>query len=183
MKNPAYMNILDTTGHVGMPITLTPGQAVSIHGWATPRLSLRWRDVADRHDLTYGLCRKLGLTPRDLHRLQPSIAEWVQHGAAGVEHALEMHELWDLHPIRDLRADLADILSLRWGSETLARMRVTYEDLIQAGMTPATMRLFGLTVAGWISLGFSRQHLATMTDADVHAVFLLTRQEVESCLP
>ena len=164
-----------------MFIQLTPGQAVTLHGWFSPRLTLRWEDVRERDDLTFVECRKAALTLKQLHQLQPAIEEWVRYGGVTIANALEMHELWEFHPLRDLKADLADLLALRFGSEALRRMRVTYEDLLSAGMSPETMRMFGFSVLGWINLGFRKDHLANFTDAQITLVFALTRQAAEHC--
>lgn len=164
-----------------MPIKLTPGQSVFLHGWWAPRPSLNWTDVAEKGYIDFDRCRAANLSLRQLHALQPSIGEWVRFGGVQLRHATEMRELWDVHPLRDLRADLADLLALRWGSETLRSMGVSYSDLVEVGMTPETMRMFGFSLLGWINLGFRREHVASFTDVQINTVFALTRQSVEAC--
>lgn len=162
-------------------LALTPGQAVWLHGWAAPRPVLRWSDVVESETISLARCRAANLSLRQLHTLQPDAAEWVRHGGATLRDAVDMCELWVFDVLRDFRADLADVLSQRWGADTLHRMGVTHEGLARVGMTPETMRMFGLTARGWAALGFRREHLDALSDAHIHLVFALTRQEAESC--
>lgn len=164
-----------------MYITLTPGQAVTLHGWWSPSLSLHWRDVVEKDDITFRRCREVNIPLKQLHLLQPDVAQWVQYGGLTVAHAQEVCDLWQCNPITDLRADLADVLSMGWKAETLRRMGVTYAHLCEAGMTPETMRMFGFSMLGWINLGFRTEDLRLFTDAQVTAVFLLSRQAAERC--
>jgi hypothetical protein len=164
-----------------LPLPLTPGQAVWLHGWGAPRPVLRWCDVVDTENITFAQCRAVNLSLRQLHTLQPDAAEWVSHGGVTLCDAADMCELWTVDVLRDFRADLADVLSLRCGADTLCRMGVTHEGLARVGMTPETMRMFGFTARGWAALGFRREHLDALSDAHIHMVFALTRQEAESC--
>jgi hypothetical protein len=164
-----------------MPIRLTPGQSVYLHGWFTPLETLSWGDVVAKPAITFDRCRSANLSLAQLHALQPDGAEWVRHGEVGLRHAEDMAGLWGLHPLADLRADLADLLALRPASAALRKMGVTYDDLVGVGMTPETMVLFGFTALGWASLGLRRGHLAHFTDAQIHYVFGLTRAAAEHC--
>jgi hypothetical protein len=164
-----------------MPVRLTPGQSVYLHGWWTPLETLSWGDVVAKEAITFDRCRAANLSLAQLHALQPDGAEWVRHGGVGLRHAEDMAALWRLHPLADLRADLADLLALRPASAALRKMGVSYDDLVGVGMTPETMVLFGYTALGWASLGFRRSHLALFTDAQIHYVFGLTRAAAEHC--
>jgi hypothetical protein len=162
-------------------VPLTPGQAVWLHGWAAPKPVLRWADVVDSEAITFARCRAANLSLRQLHTLQPDVTEWVKHGGVTLRDAADMCELWTFDVLRDFGADLADVLSQRWGADTLRRMGATYERLARVGLTPETMRLFGFTARGWAALGMRRENLDALSDAHIHAVFALTRQEAESC--
>eukprot|EP00961_Rhodomonas_salina_P296281 3936202-Rhodomonas_salina.1 len=150
-----------------MPLQLSPGQAVTLHGWLRPRQTLRWADVVDSPHITYDRCRVARLAPKSLQQLQPSVPEWIAHGGVLLAHAPELAGVWDFDLVTDFRVDLADVLSMRWHADTLRRLRVTYEDLVGIGLTPETMHLFGFSLLGWASLGFRCAHLAALGDAHI----------------
>lgn len=164
-----------------MPIRLTPGQSVFLHGWWSPLETLSWGDVVAKEGITFDRCRAANISLKQLHVLQPDGVEWVRHGGVVIQHAEDMAGLWRLHPLHDLRADLADLLSLRLASAALRKMGVVYDDLVGVGMTPETMVLFGYTALSWASLGLRQGHLAHFTDAQIHYVFGLTRPAAEHC--
>jgi hypothetical protein len=164
-----------------LPVTLTPGQTVNIHGWLTPKTTLEWQDVVSRPDLTFESLKKRNLTLRQLHTLQSNVEEWVRHGEVTLAHAPEMAELWVVHPVRDMRADLGDLIAIRWSAATLRKMGVTWADIRQLGAGPAMMPMFGFTLLGWQGLGFCRDDLSDMSDAEIAVTFGLTRQVAESC--
>lgn len=164
-------------------ITLTAGQSVSLHGWLSPRQTLTWRDVCDNETITFEKCRACNISLKQLHQLQSDVKQWVAHGSVSFRHAYDMHRIWQINPLADMKADLADILSMQWGSETIRSLNITYTDLRRVGMTPETMQLFGFTLAGWTSLGFTPSDLNVITDAQIAALFGMTRQMVQSCFP
>jgi hypothetical protein len=171
----------DTQLPTTLPVSLTPGQAVNIHGWFAPKTTLEWQDVVNRADLTFETLKQRNLTLRQLHELQSSVEEWVRHGQVTLAHGPEMAELWLVHPVRDMRADLGDLIAIRWSAVTLRKMGVTWTDIKQLGAGPAIMPMFGFTLLGWQGLGFGRHDLSEMTDAEIAVTFGLTRQVAESC--
>eukprot|EP00961_Rhodomonas_salina_P143080 1925637-Rhodomonas_salina.2 len=80
------------------------------------------------------------------HAALPLISEWVRHWAVTLAHATEMMEVWDINPLVDFKADLADILSMRWPSESMHSLKVTYPDLLAVGFSADTMHMFGYTM-------------------------------------
>lgn len=162
-----------------MHIKLTAGQSVFLHGWLHPKPSLRWEDVTEKQSITFARCKDAGLSLKQLFQLQPNITEWVRFGAVRLSDTAEMWDLWQFHPFRDLRADLADILSLRWSCELLRKMGVSYNELVEQGMVPETMRMFSFTLLGWINIGFRAEHLKAFSDPQIVAVFGMTRQGAE----
>ena len=164
-----------------MPLRLTPGQSVFLHGWWAPSETLSWSDVVAKDAITFDRCRAAKLTLKQLHDLQPDGAAWIRHGGVTLAHAADMADLWHVHPIRDLRADLADIIAMRPPSATLRRMGVSYDDLVAVGMSPETMVLFGYTTLGWATVGFRQHHLANFSDAQIYHLFALTRPSAEQC--
>ncbi len=159
-------------------IKLTPGQAVSLHSWSTPRLSLQWTDVVENERITFARCKECNVPLKLLHQMQPDIREWKQHGGVTLVHLPEMQHLWNAHPIRDMQADLSDLLRMRWTADTLKRLHVTMDDLREIGLTADNMTLFGFTLFGWVSLGLNTDDIMEMNDGQIARNFGLTRHAV-----
>jgi hypothetical protein len=161
-----------------MRISLTPGQAVTIHGWLYARQALMWADVlcADR-DLTFQKLLSYNISEQDLYILQPDLQAWIRAGRATLEDCPKMRA-WDAHPIRDFKADLADIVGRRWPHDVLFRMGVDYDELLGLGLTAETMNLFGFTLMMWASLGFRRVHADAMPANTLFRLFGMAKQDV-----
>jgi hypothetical protein len=164
-----------------MKIPLTAGQSVTIHGWITPRPTLSWSDVLGDERLTFTfLHTHTNISKELLHRLQPDIGAWVS--AKRVDLAdTPMLTIWGAHPIRDLKADLGDLVSTGWGAFGMRRAGVTYADLVDAGMTPDSMILFGYSLYDWITLGFGESDAAGFSAPALGRLFGLTRADVSRC--
>ncbi len=121
-----------------MRISLTPGQAVSIHGWMRARQTLTWGDVLSLPGLTFQGLLSYNLAEQDLYVLQPDLQAWVRAGKATLADCPKMRP-WDAHPICDFKADLADLVGMHWPHELLARMGVDYDELLGLGLTAETM--------------------------------------------
>lgn len=161
-------------------VDLSPLQAVNIFGWLRPRRVLRWTDVVDSESITFSSLREVGLSNKQLFSLQPDVAEWVKHGGVVLQDAVVMKE-WNVHPIRDMKADLGDLMALHWSAASLRSMNVSYSDLVSLGLGPDNMHMFGYTLLGWHSLGLTYQDVKKMTDAQIARVFCTTRQVTEKC--
>jgi hypothetical protein len=164
-----------------MRISLTPGQAVSIHGWVRARQALTWGDVLTNPALDFGKLLSFNLAEQDLYVLQPDLQAWVRPGKAGLADCPKMRA-WDAHPIKDFKADLADLVGTHWPHETLARMGVTYDDLLGLGLTPETMNLFGYTLMMWASTGFRRTHADAIPPHTLFRLFGMAKQDVLASL-
>ena len=164
-----------------MRIPLTPGQAVTIHGWIRARQSLTWADVLAQESLTFAKLISFNLSEQDLYILQPDLQAWVRPGKAALADCPKMRA-WDAHPIRDFKADLADLVGMHWPHEALTRMGVAFDDLLGLGLTAETMNLFGYTLMMWASLGFRRSHAETATPSTLIRLFGMTRQDVLASL-
>jgi hypothetical protein len=175
--------ILEISGlaHIEMKITITPGQAVTIHGWMRARESLTWGDILANDSLTFSKLLELRINEHSLHVLQPDLDAWVRASRVTLEDTPRL-TLWGIHPIRDLKADLADIVGMRWSAETLAKVGVTYHDLTDAGLTPETMVLFNLTLTGWAHIGLKRNHLENAPPHTLYRLFNMSKLDVLSCL-
>lgn len=167
--------------HTRMRIALSPGQAVSIHGWLRARQTLTWGDVLTQEGLTFSKLLSFNLGEQDLYVLQPDLQAWTRQGKATLADCPRMRA-WDAHPIRDFKADLADLVGMHWPHEALTRMGVTYEDLLQLGLTAETMNLFGFTLMMWASLGFRRPHAEATPPNTLYRLFGMAKHEVLASL-
>jgi hypothetical protein len=132
-------------------VQLTSLQAIRIFGWRDFRPILVWDDVL-KHKLTFDYLMSMGLRPSELVLVQPDPAQWVAHAGARLAHArLMMH--WPANPFTHLGADLADALTLKFTAAELLRMEVTYKQLVRAGMTEQTERMFKFGAEEWAMLG------------------------------
>lgn len=165
-----------------MKIPLTAGQAVTIHGWINPKETLSWVDVLANQELSFSFLNTHTRIPRELlHRMQPDIAAWVHAGRVRAEDTPALAP-WRAHPIRDLKADLGDLINLRWPASVLAKSGVTYADLVDAGMTHESMGLFGYTLCDWSALGFMAKDAERLSAAACARLFNLPPAEVVKCL-
>lgn len=164
-----------------MRIRLTPGQAVTIYGWMRARQSLTWSDVLGVKDLTFTKLLGFNLTEQDLYVLQPDLQAWVRAGRATLADCPRMRP-WDAHPIRDFKADLADIVSMHWPQDVLHRVGVDYDDLLGLGLTAETMNLFGYTLMMWASIGFRRSHADAVPANTLYRLFGMAKQDILASL-
>lgn len=134
-----------------------------------------------QESLTFDFLHRHTCIPKELlYRLQPDIAAWVSSKKVTLSDLPALKQ-WGAHPIRDLGADLGELLDMGWDAASMRRAGVTYSDLIDAGMTPKNMRLFGYTLYDWSTLGFSESDAAGFTAPEVAQLFGLTRADVARC--
>jgi hypothetical protein len=164
-----------------MKIALTPGQAVSIHGWWRARESLTWGDVLAKEELTFAKLLSYNISEQDLYVLQPDLQAWIRTSRAALVDCPRM-KAWDAHPIRDFKADLADIVGAHWTHDTLARLGVAYAELQELGLTPETMNLFNFTLMMWTAIGFRRAHAELIPANTLYRMFGMAKQDVLACL-
>jgi len=165
-----------------MKIPLTAGQSVTIHGWANPKETLNWTDILSKPSLTLKFLVLDARIPKELlHRVQPDIAAWKNAERVSLGD-ISMLSPWSAHPIRDLKADLSDLINANWPAETLRKSGVTYTDLLDVGLTPETMGMFGYTLLDWSSLGFSKADAEKIPANHLARLFNLTRADVLRCL-
>ena len=164
-----------------MRIPLTSGQIVTIHGWNPSKETLSWSDVMCNDTLTFDFLHRQTCIPKEmLYRLQPDIAAWVSAKRV-VLSDLPALKPWGAHPIRDLGADLGELLDMGWDAASMRKAGVTYSDLMEVGMTPMNMKLFGYTLYDWSTLGFSESDAAGFTAPQLAQLFGLTRADVARC--
>lgn len=165
-----------------MKIPLTAGQAVTIHGWLNPKEILSWTDVIGDSKLSFSfLCFQIRISKELLYRLQPDITAWVKSGKITLYDTPHLN-LWGAHPIRDLKADLGDIVNLRWTAEVMSKAGVTYSDLLEAGMTSESMGLFNYTLYDWSTLEFTKAEAEKITETSLIRLFGMRKEDVKRCL-
>ena len=169
------------TPGIDMRISLTPGQAVSIHGWLRARQTLTWGDVLASETLNFERLQSFNISEQELYVLQPDLHAWIKHAKGALADCPRMRS-WEAHPIKDFKADLADIVGMRWSHDTLTRMGVSYEELLELGLTPETMNLFGYTLMMWASVGFRRCHCETIPANTLFRLFSMAKQDVLASL-
>lgn len=125
---------------------LTARQATLLHGWWRVRPFLTWDDVVNNR-LSLEHLISAGCRARDVVTMQPDARLWAVHAGATVAHARYMMQAWPAHPLRDLGADLGDVLAHKFTAAELVQMGVTYGDLVRAGMTTRFEGMFKF--AGW----------------------------------
>lgn len=164
-----------------MRISLTPGQAVTIYGWMRARQTLTWPDVIALQKLDFQTLLTYNLTEQDLYILQPDLQAWIRAGRATLADCPKMRA-WDAHPIRDFKADLADLVSMHWPQDVLLRTGVNYDDLLGLGLTAETMNLFGFTLMMWSTVGFRRSHADAIPANTLYRMFGMAKQDVLASL-
>lgn len=165
-----------------MKIPLTPGQAVTVHGWIRARRCLTWGDVLSRDEVTFRfLLNQCRLPEHVLFTLQPDLESWIKTDRAKLEDAPNMLA-WGAHPIRDFHADLAELIRMEWTPETFKRLGVTVDDLVSVGLTPDTMMLFGFTLHGWATIGLSRDFAERIPPHTLFRLFRMPRMDVLASL-
>jgi hypothetical protein len=160
-----------------MKIRLTAGQAVTIHGWWNARTQLTWTDVLAQEGLTFSRLLSFNLTEQELYVLQPDLQAWIRPCKATLPDCPRMRP-WDAHPVRDFKADLSDIVRTRWGSDTMSRVGVTFDDLLELGMTPEAMPLMNYTLMMWTEIGFKRHHAERIPANQLFNLFGMAKQDV-----
>ena len=162
-------------------IELTPTQAVSIYGYLKPLRILNWKTVADREDLTFKKLYKLGLTERQLSHLQSNKHLWVRDKGLKLED-ITLVPSWKLHVTRDMHATLPEIAMMNLTFEYLQHSGVTFQDLVDAGLTVNLMPILRLNLMSWVQLGLHMDFLKDITDAQSIAQFNIPTHLVLQCV-
>jgi hypothetical protein len=158
-------------------IELTPPQIVALFGWFNLKPYLRWDDIEKCDTMTFRSLIDAGLTPTQLHLIQPDIQSWKQHASITLDDCIDMIQ-WPAHPIHVMKADLADIISMRWTPNQMACLGINVDGLILLGMIPDLMSLFVFTLSAWVTIGLTQKHVENMTDAEIIRVFRMSRMQV-----
>jgi hypothetical protein len=169
-----------------MKIQLTPGQAVTVHGWIKARKILMWGDVLANDALTFKFLTQTCKIPvSELQKLQPDIEAWVQNERAHLEDLPDMVVPWSTSLTQSFKTlDISDIIRMRWDAKTLQKLGVTYRDLCELGLTPDNMPMLGLSLHSWSSIGLTRNLAKSIPVGHLERIFRgMTWQGVLASLP
>ena len=161
-------------------IDLTPTQAVSIYGYFKPLRILNWKTVADREDLTFKKLYQIGLTEKQLYKLQSITAKWIEKGLTLED--IPLVPSWKVHVTRDMHASLPRIAMMNFTCEFFQHTGVTFEDLVQAGLTLNLLPILRLNLMSWIQLGLHQEFLRDLTDTQSIALFHMPTHLVMQCV-
>lgn len=165
-----------------MKISLTPGQAVTIHGWISARQILTWGDVLANEKINFELLHhKCNISENTLHTLQPDLELWIKNKKASLSDCPRMRS-WEAHPIKHFHSDLSELIAMKWDLSTLTKMGVTYEDLVEIGLNSDNMLLFNFTLFTWSGLGMKKEHAAKMPPAALFRLFQMPRGDILNSL-
>lgn len=157
---------------------LKASQSIQIFGiWNQPRRYLTWEDVKTKCMSWSFLRSVIGLSSKQLHSLQRNKEEWILRGG------LTLHDLPDMlifpiNPFTDLKADLGEVWAMRWSTELLESMGVTYEQMRVRGLSCDLMAYFNMPLSAWQRLGFSCKHADALSNDDISRVFGMPRHEL-----
>ena len=167
-----------------MGVELTPGQAVTAHGWWHPKLQLTWPDIVLADKLTFPfLLNTLNLSAKQIHHMQPEGTMWVASQKATLSDCPTMFPMWKLHHIHDFKADLGDIIAMGWKTDIMMQIGINYETLVQIGLTVDTMIFFKhITLAGWSALGLQKAHVAKMNTETLGRTFNMSKTDIMRAL-
>ncbi len=153
-------------------------QSIRFYGlWDQPRRVLVWEDITAKCYSWRRLRQEIGLSPRELMTIQPSPQEWVLRGALQLADLPDM-TCFPVNPFTHLHADLAEVWGMRWSSEVLSQMRVTYDQMRAKGMNVHVMAHFDFTLSQWINLAFQVHHAETMTNEQMQGLFQMSKHEI-----
>lgn len=156
---------------------LTGAQSVSLFGWfRQPILTLCWDDVK-QNNFTWRQMRALGITPQQLHAVQPDKQEWIQRGGLQLGDMSDM-TIFPVNPLTDFGADLAELWNMGCSSQQLRKMGVTFDHLITKGLSAQIMHAFALPLSAWTDVGFRHTHAIKMSEAEAQLVFGLSKDEL-----
>lgn len=162
-------------------ILLNAEESVGLFGWfAQPKKTLSWEDIKT-HLFTWRQLRSHNIAPSRLRLVQPDKAEWINRGGLHVIDLLDM-TIFPINPISDFGVDLAELWQMQCTVQDLQAMNVTYDQLIEKGLSTEIMQCFSYPLSGWVDLGFKPQHAIVLTDEESLRVFGMGCNELRTIL-
>jgi hypothetical protein len=164
-----------------LAVEISPYQSICLFGWLRqPILTLSWQDVK-ANNFTWRQLRGQGLTPEQLKTVQPLVKEWIQRGGIQLADIPDM-TVFPVNPLTDFGVDLAELWELKCDVAMMRRMGISYDDLLDKGLTPQIMKAFGFTMGGWVELGFGEEQAAVLLEDEARLVFNVGRAELISIM-
>jgi hypothetical protein len=166
-------------------VSLTSWQSVTIYGWWKPLRVLNWKIIADRSDLSVRKLYSMGLNENQLSTMQPDKLLWISDALGNKR--IELCDIvlvpsWRIHATKDMHANIVDIARMNLTAEFLHHTGVTFEDLVDAGLTLNAMLLFGFDLTSWVHLGLYRDFLIGLTDVQSVSLFKMPQSYVIQCV-
>jgi len=156
-------------------------QSVQLFGLKRqPILTLSWSDVKVEN-FTWRFLRSIDIAAQDLYKMQADKHEWLQRGGVCIDDLKDM-SVFPVNPLTDFAVDLAELWNMQLSVEEMVRMGITYDQLIEKGITPGIMTAFRFPLSAWVSLGFESEHAACMQDPEAQMIFALSREELVQIL-
>jgi hypothetical protein len=173
-------SLLLTTDMVLLHLTAT--QAIDLYGMWYPKRVLSWKQVEDNPEFSWKRLRACGISPSELYKLQPDPQPWIDLKHIDIQDVTEMG-MWNIHPIRQMKCTLSQLALLHWPVDVLIRVGLTYDDLVEAGLSIQTLPIFGFTLLNWNSLGMRKRHLEAATELQCIQAFGMKKAQVCCSLP
>ena len=143
-------------------VKVKPLQSVRLFGWLDqPRDIVMWTDIERRSISWQRLRREFGFSAHELFQIQPDKHEWIKRGGITIDDAPDMC-IFPVNPISDLGMDLGELWRKKWPVDVLLKMSVTYEQMLDMGLSFNIMPFFDLSLASWCKLGFKYTHAQSL---------------------
>jgi hypothetical protein len=118
-----------TYSHIGYNLKITDMQAAC----GVAQLARADAFIERRKRNFRFLMERVNLSCAKLFQVQPDGQMWIRSKKAFLGDCPAMFDTWKLHPLRDFKCDLGDIIAAEWPAETMKRMEVDYDTLLAAG--------------------------------------------------
>jgi hypothetical protein len=118
-------------------------------------------------------CVAAGIPIEKLHRMQPSIREWMDSGKATIKDAGLMHP-WCPNPFTDLHCTIADLVLHRQylTPQMLMEGGITFRLLVDRyGLVPELMVLVKYDMDDWFGLGIDPDFIVSLSDETLQCIF------------
>ena len=157
-------------------------QSIQLFGyWDQPRHIVTWEDLVKGNWSWRRLINELNFTPTQLKTIQPDKLAWIKRGQLTL-HDLPQMTIFPVNPLTDMQADIGELWSMRWPSNLLFDMGVTYDQLRSRGLNAAIMKHFNLSLSAWCSMQLQHDHVNGFTENECMMVFGLPKKELQDIL-
>ena len=129
--------------------------------------------MATNERITFQRCLEHGISPEQLHEMQPDVKLWIRHKGVSFREVPHM-VCWPLHPIEDLKGDISDLATMRYDARVLKSLGLSYHFMRrELKMDDEWMRMLRYTPAEWAELGFTKQCAEDMGRKRASSVFTM----------